>query len=338
VSPPLCDLPRPLTDAADPVAAFWAADAAGDPVVLRTSGSSGVPRAVVRTTGSWTASFEPVARLTGLTPGSRVWVPGPLSATMNLFAAVHASSCGATLVCDPADATHAQLTPATLRRCLDDGRALAGLSVVVAGDRLAPALHRRAVRAGARVRHYYGAAELSFVAWGSHADDLRPFPGAEVSVRAGEIWVRSPYLCLGYDGPPGPLHVDDAGHATVGDRGALVDGLLRVAGRPGAVTVGGATVEVADVEAVLRPAATGELALVAAPRFGRVLAAVLTDDGDHAPLLRLARAHLEGAHRPRLWYRIDVMPRTPAGKVDHEAVRDLVDRGSSRVRPLVSGR
>ena len=335
---PLSDLPRPLTDAADPVAAFWAADAAGDPVVLHTSGSSGVPRAVVRTTGSWTSSFEPVARLTGLTSGSRLWVPGPLRATMNLFAAVHASAWGATLMRSPADATHAQLTPSALLRCLEDEVPLAGLSVVVAGDRLAPALHRRALAAGVEVQHYYGAAELSFVAWGSHADDLRPFPGAEVSIRAGEIWVRSPYLCLGYDGPPGPLRVDDAGYATVGDRGALVEGLLGVAGRPGAVTVGGATVEFADVEAVLRPAATGEVVLVAAPRFGRVLAAVLTDDRDHAPLLRVARARLQGAHRPRLWYRIDGLPRTPAGKVDHEAVRDLVARGSTRVRQLGSAR
>ena len=71
------------------------------------------------------------------------------------------------------------------------------------------------------MHHYYGAAELSFVAWGAHADDLRPFPGVEVSVREGEVWVRSPYLCTGYDGPPGPLRRDGDGFATVGDRGSM---------------------------------------------------------------------------------------------------------------------
>ena len=90
---------------------------------------------------------------------------------------------------------------------------------MVAGDRLPVALHDRAVAAGARVHHYYGAAELSFVAWGAHADDLRPFPGVEVAVRDGEVWVRSPYVCSGYDGSPGPLRVDPDGFATVGDRG-----------------------------------------------------------------------------------------------------------------------
>ena len=46
------------------------------------------------------------------------------------------------------------------------GGLLAGTVVVVAGDRLDPALHDEAVRAGLRVHHYYGSAELSFVAWG----------------------------------------------------------------------------------------------------------------------------------------------------------------------------
>ena len=105
------------------------------------------------------------------------------------------------------------------------------------------------------VHHYYGAAELSFVAWGAHADDLTPFPGVDVVVRDGEVWVRTPYLCLGYDGPPGPLRTDPDGFATVGDRGVLADGRLLVSGRSDAVTVGGATVEPADVEVVLREAA-----------------------------------------------------------------------------------
>jgi acyl-CoA synthetase (AMP-forming)/AMP-acid ligase II len=340
VRPLLSDPPRRLTGAADPLAAFRLADAAGEPVALETSGSSGTPRRVVRTTASWTCSFEPVARLTGLTARSRVWVPGPLAATMNLFAAVHASYAGAALVEDPADATHAQLTPTALRRCLDQGVPLRGRTVVVAGDQLSSALHRRATEAGARVHHYYGAAELSFVAWGSHADDLRPFPGTDLAVRAGEIWVRSPYLCLGYESPPdppGPLRMRD-GWATVGDRGRLVAGRLAVAGRPGAVTVGGATVEVADVEAVLRPAAAGELVVVGVPnaRLGTVLAVVLADETDHVPVLRAARRQLTGARRPRLWFHAHELPRTPAGKLDRQALAAIAGGGSPGLRRLPS--
>ena len=106
-----------------------------------------------------------------------------------------------------------------------------GVHVVVAGDRLPRDLADRARATGAQVSHYYGAAELSFVAWGTSEADLRPFPGAEVQVRGGVVWVRSPYLSLGYDGAEGPFTVDADGFATVGDRGSLDGGILTVAGR-----------------------------------------------------------------------------------------------------------
>jgi acyl-CoA synthetase (AMP-forming)/AMP-acid ligase II len=292
---------------------------------------------VLRTTGSWTASFGPVAALTGLTSASRVWVPGPLSATMNLFAAVQAAFLGAVRVDGPAGATHAHLTPSALARLLEQGAALDGLDLVVAGDSLSANLHGRAVSAGARVHHYYGAAELSFVAWGSHAGDLRPFPGVEVSVRAGVIWVRSPYVCSGYAGRRGPLRRDGDGFATVGDRGSLVEGVLAVAGRPDAVVVGGRTVEPGPVEEVLRRAASGEVVVVGVPHagLGRVLAVVLASRADHAPLVRVARAQLQGADRPRLWFHVERWPVTPAGKVDRVALVSLVSGDEGRRRRLV---
>jgi acyl-CoA synthetase (AMP-forming)/AMP-acid ligase II len=326
-----------VTSAADPVAAFLEAHATGGSVALATSGTSGPQRSVVRTTDSWVSSFDAVAGLTGLTSASRVWVPGPLTATMNLFAAVHARTLGAALVTDPISATHAHLTPSGLASLLTRGAPLAGLTVVVAGDRLTPAVHDRAARAGARVLHYYGAAELSFVAWGAHAGDLRPFPGVTVAVREGEIWVRSPYLCSGYDGPPGPLRLDADGFATVGDRGVLEDGRLTVHGRPGTVTVGGSTVETAAVEGWLQSAATGTVAVVGMPHddLGEVLAVVLSTAADHAALRRLARSELDGAHRPRLWWHVEALPTTPAGKVDRLALVSLLSSGGGRARRLV---
>jgi acyl-CoA synthetase (AMP-forming)/AMP-acid ligase II len=187
------------------------------------------------------------------------------------------------------------------------------------------------------VQHYYGAAELSFVAWGSSAEDLRPFPGVDVAVRAGEIWVRSPYLCTGYDGPPGPLRREPGGFATVGDRGTLADGVLTVAGRPDAVQVAGSTVEPGAVEDVLRPHASGEVAVVGVPhdRLGTVLGVVLTVAGDHAPLRRVARQRLHGAERPRLWFHLERWPTTPAGKLDREALTVLLTAPRDAPRRLV---
>jgi acyl-CoA synthetase (AMP-forming)/AMP-acid ligase II len=321
----------------DPVEAFLSAHEHGRPVALTTSATAGRSRTVVRSTESWVCSFPVVGDLVGLTPTSRVWVPGPLRATMNLFAAVHAAWAGAALVDSPTEATHAQLTPGALATALDRDLALDGLTVVVAGDRLSPAVHARAVAGGALVHHYYGAAELSFVAWGDHADDLRPFPGVEVAVRDGEIWVRSPYLCSGYDGPPGALRRGGDGFVTVGDRGLLSAGRLVVLGRPDAVTTGGETVVVAEVEGVLRASACGEVVVIGVPHptLGAVLAVVLTRADDHAPALTRARERLVGALRPRLWFHVPVLPMTPAGKVDRDALVSSVSRADGTVRRLV---
>ena len=327
-----------LAAADDPVGAFRAAHAAGAAVLLRTSGSRATPRAVVRTTTSWVASFDHVGRLAGLSSASTVWVPGPVTSSMNLFALVHADHAGATVVPSPDEASHAVLTPAALDDWLDtglEGAGLAGRTAVVAGDRLSPALHDRARTAGVEVHHYYGAAELSFVAWGRHADDLRLFPAVESEVRDGEIWVRSPYLCTGYSGAPGPLRRDPAGFATVGDRGRLDGDLLAVDGRPEAMTTGGATVQVADVERELRAAARGEVVVLAVPhgRLGSVVAAVLTDETDHAPLVSAARDGLDPAARPRLWHLCERLPLTATGKVDRDALLGMV-AGDHRLRRL----
>jgi long-chain acyl-CoA synthetase len=237
----------------------------------------------------------------------------------------------------PGAATHCYLTPTALARLLDRDVPLAGRVLVVAGDRLSTALRDRAVRAGGRVQHYYGAAELSFVAWGSCADDLRAFPGVEVAVRTGEVWVRSPYLCTGYAGPPGPLRRDARGFATVGDRGVLTGGVLTVAGRTDAVQVAGSTVEPGGVEDLLRRHARGEVAVVGVPHpvLGTVLGVVLTEPGDHAVLRSLARERLQGAERPRLWFALDGWPTTPAGKLDRVGLVALLTGRSGRARRLV---
>lgn len=304
----------------------------GRTLLLRTSGTSGTSRAVVRTAASWASSFPAVSELFRVIPASRLWVPGPLTGTMNLFAAVHAVHVGASLANGAADATHAVLTPAALDRSLAaaSSNLPRGLQVLVAGDRLDVRLHERALAAGLEVAHYYGAAELSFVAWGSHANDLHPFPGVDVESRDGVLWARSPYLAQGYRGEPGPFLVGPDGYGTVGDLGEVRDGRVLVLGRGDqAVTTAGATVLVADVERVLRPAASGELLVVPAPHpsLGAVLACVLTEPDDRAALTALARTRLAPAARPRLWFHLAQLPVGPHGKADRAAVRELVAAG-----------
>ncbi len=324
--------PVDLLGAPDPAAAFWEAHRLGRLLALRTSGTTDRPRTVVRTTSSWVASFDPVSELLGMQSDSSVWIPGPLTATMNLFAAVHAGSLGAHVVPAAPDATHAVLTPLGLARALDAGILKPGITVVVAGDVVSAALRERCVQQGIHLHHYYGASELSFVAWSEPGAGLALFPGVECRIEDDEIWVRSPYLSEGYldDHSSGPMRWSSDGFATVGDRGEWRQGTLVVRGRGDAgITTAGVTVVVADVEAVLREAASGDVVVVGVPddRLGAVVCGVVTDRQDVPRLRAAARARLDAAQRPHRWYVVPGIPMTPAGKPDRDALVALLAVG-----------
>ncbi len=305
-------------------AALRTAYASGGLIRLATSGTSGRPRQVVRTAASWVDSFDVVAGLCGLDRRSRAWVPGPRSASMNAYAVCLVDHVGAVLVDGSADATHLFCTPSGLAALLADEHP--PLTVVVAGDRLSPALADRAEAAGHTVHHYYGAAQLSFVGWGRDAESLRPFPEVAVEVVDGELWVSSPWLCLREEGEPAVLQ-SRVRHGrrwlSVGDRGSVsADGHLVVHGRSDAVTTAGATVVLADVEAALRPYARGAVVVVGRThqRLGTVLVAACTDPADAATLPGVARRELPASHRPRRWTVVESLPVTTAGKVDRDRI------------------
>lgn len=298
-----------------------------------TSGSSGTPRIVQRTAGSWADSFAAVAELLDAGPGDAIALPAPPSSSLTLFSLAHALSGGPRPILprehvltavDAADATCFHGTPHTLRLLLDAGAPPRLRTALVGGSHLDPALRTRAQAAGIRVAAYYGAAELSFVAVDT-GDGLRPFPGVDLRVRSGELWVRSPYTALGYVGPasgdevPGPLRRDGE-WTSVGDRAELVDGRLRLLGRADdAILSASATVVPEEVEAVLRTVPGVRDAVVFAlprERVGALVAAVVEPDGDGPTLADLraaAQERLAPAHRPRRWFTA-ALPRTAAGK------------------------
>lgn len=316
--------------ASDPVAAVTAT-APEEVLAFRTSGTAGQVRTVLRTKRSWSASYLHVAQLLEMSDASTVWVPGTLNASMNLFAAAHAAWAGADVVASPFEASHAHMTPSVLRRELvERPRALRGVHLVVAGDRLPRSLHDAALAVGCRVSHYYGAAELSFVAWGDHLGAMRPFPGVEVVVRAGEIWVRSPYVCVGYAEPQHVLRRDADGWTTVGDRGCVhKDRLVSVFGREGGITTAGATVLEADVEHALHPEAVGDVAVVGLPHphLGQIVAAVVTDPEDVERLRAVSRRVLTAPQQPRRWFCLEYLPLTSSGKVDKaQVVREVAGK------------
>jgi long-chain acyl-CoA synthetase len=370
------EAPGPLVATGQPLvkalAMVFAAAAAGVPVLVSdpstpvptvgstppgtfliavTSGTSGRPRPVLRTAASWTASFAPLARLAGITPDDRVLLTGPLHATMHLFAAVHTLALGAELTDRPMQATAVHAVPAVLSDLLTALPGSAPLrTAVVAGTALSPAIGDRALARGVEVTEYYGAAELSFVAARRYPAPLRPFPPAEVDIRDGALWVRSPYLATGYaDGVTGPLLFDPNGFATVGDLAdRTADGGMLIRGRgDAAITTGGATVLAEDIEAVLAGLpGVAAVAVVGVPhtRLGQVVTAVIEPHpaADLSTVRTAARAVLRDQSLPRRWLLADHLPRTPGGKIARHVVAQAAAAtvggeplaGSLLLRPL----
>ncbi|UAJ78800.1 long-chain fatty acid--CoA ligase [Leifsonia sp. ZF2019] len=297
-----------------------------------TSGSSGAPRIVQRTAASWAASFPAIADLLDAGPGDAVALPAPPASSLTLFSLAHALDGagprpllphGHVLTAeDAASATAFHGTPHALRALLEAGAPRRLRTALVGGSHLDPRLRRQAEESGIRVAAYYGAAELSYVAIDT-GDGLRAFPGVELDVRDGELWVRSPYTALGYaaasDGPE-PLR-RDGDWATVGDRAELTDGRLRLLGRADdAILSASATIVPEEVESVLRAIPGVRDAVVFAlprGRVGALVAAVIEPSADGMPdlaqLRRTADERLAPAHRPRRWFVAD-LPRTASGK------------------------
>jgi long-chain acyl-CoA synthetase len=329
-----------------------------------SSGSTGRPRAVVRTRDSWAGSFEATARLTGTRPEDTVLVPGPLASSLYCFAAVHALAAGACVQVAKGDAAITtalatsdlvHLVPSALEPILDaiEAGAPSRLRTAVVGGASLPAdVRERAARAGVGVVTYYGAVELSFVAIDTDGTGLRPFPGVEIEVRElpgatlGEVWVRSPWVSEGYLArATGPFR-RDGDWRTVGDL-AQVPGpdeehaplLLRGRG-DGAILTGGATVVPEDVEVVLRAIpGVEDVVVVGTPhrRLGAVVTAVVQcadRPGLRAHLERVARASLSSAQRPRHWYGVRALPRTPSGKAARGAISEALLSGGPAFKAL----
>ncbi|WP_299165206.1 class I adenylate-forming enzyme family protein [uncultured Arthrobacter sp.] len=255
-----------------------------------TSGTSGVPKGFVRTVGSWSKSLERSVDWFGLTPGLRVFAPGPLAASLTLYALAESLYSGATFHSAPPGTPMARGpamaqvlrseriehfigVPSALRLAL--GRLLGELpylrTVVSGGSKLSAAetaiIRRRAP--AARVFEYYGASELSLVtvrrADGAAGDDVgHPFPGVEIRIDAddltnkpggtGTIQVLTDTAIEGYlFGDDGRAFQRHGNWVTVQDRGWIDDdGALHLTGRHGdMVVVAGTNVYPSEIETIL---------------------------------------------------------------------------------------
>ena len=312
-----------------------------------TSGSTGGARRIRRKQASWIASFEVNARF-GIGPGARVAVLGRLVHSLALYGAVEALHLGAEVhllhgqrpdrqrkALELKRISHLYATPAQLRLLVEGQGICPDLRLIlVGGSKLQPALRSalRRMAPQAEVREFYGAAETSFVTMADAATPEgsvgRAYPGVEILLDAGEVWVKSPYLFEGYAGAPGSARWRD-GWLSVGEMGHMEDGFLFLHGRAGRmVTIADQNVFPEEIEAMIEamPGIRRAAVLpVPDPARGHVLVAVLLGDrGAEAAVMAALRAGLGPLKTPRSLLWIEDWPALPSGKTDLRALEARV--------------
>lgn len=309
-----------------------------------TSGSSGVARRILRSVASWQASFAVNGALFGIGPGMRVAVLGRLVHSLALYGAVEALSLGAELhLLDDLrpDRQRTALaargiallyaTPAQLRLLVEAGGPVLPLTrVLVGGSKLDARLRAglAAMAPAAIVQEFYGAAEASFITLSGpdcpEASVGRAYPGVEIAIDQGEVWVRSPYLFQAYAGDdPGSARWRD-GWLSVGEMGWMEAGFLYLSGRAGRmVTVADQNVFPEEIEAFLMGLPDVLRAAVLPrpdPLRGVHLVAVVQGTAEDDAILRACRAALGALKAPKAVYRLADWPMLGSGKTDLAAV------------------
>ena len=317
--------------------------AAGDALVVATSGTTGTPKGVVLTHAAVAASARATSARLGVDPNGDEWIAClPLAHVGGLSVLTRAVLTGTPCaVTDGFDAAEVAAVAASMRA---RGRrplvslvatALARVDpgafgvIVLGGSAPPPTVPPNAVVT-------YGMTETgSGVVYDGVALD-----GVEVRIEAGEIWLRGPMLARAYRTAEGesPL-VDGLGWLATGDAGTVgPDGRLAVSGRLAEVIVtGGEKVWPAPVEAALRHhAGVADVAVVGAPdeTWGqRVVAVVEASDPDHPPSLaalrETVRERLAPYAAPRQLVVVAALPRTALGKVRRQALGPLVEAAQS---------
>jgi O-succinylbenzoic acid--CoA ligase len=323
----------------------------GDPIIMRTSGSTGEPRQVVLSRAAVLASARAsLERLggpgqwlldlpvTGIA-GFQVLVRSALSGTDPVVVPEHDDLEAAVAALD-GPRRYASLVPTQVHRLDVEGRlgVLAGLDALLVGGASADtALVERARATGVNVVRTYGMTETC----GGCVYDGRPLDGVRMRVDdEGQVWIAGPTLFDGY--------VDEPWQAEwfpTADRGEIdADGRLHVLGRIDEVVIsGGLNVPLPAVERALRLVEpVGDVAVIGVDdrEWGtRVVAAVVPADAVCLDGLRLdelrdavAEAGLPRAWAPRQVMLMDELPLLPGGKVDRGHLRQRASSSNPPAR------
>lgn len=327
----------------------------GTSVVVRTSGSSGIPKSVALSAEALRASAEATHEALGGPGQWLVTLPGHLISGLQMLVRSRLAgtdpvfldgSFDPAALLDAADRMqhprrYVSLVPVQFARLLElaeqDPAAadvLRGFSGVLVGGQAVPlALRSRAHELGVPLRRSYGMTETA----GGCVYDGVEIGDTRVRIREGEVQLAGACLALGYVGDEAltaQRFVEDRGRDgaptrwyRTGDAGELLGGMLTVTGRLDRVIIsGGVNVSLDEVERVARelPGWSSAVALGSPhPEWGeRVSLVVETETGAlaFAEVRDAIRERLGAAAAPAWATETESLPRLPGGKPDLQAI------------------
>ncbi|WLV24443.1 AMP-binding protein [Aciduricibacillus chroicocephali] len=253
-----------------------------------TSGTTGLPKAFVRSQRSWVDSFQCSEKDFGVLGTETILVPGSLISSHFLYGAIHALHAGATVILlekfnalsvrellESGSIHTVYVVPTMVEALIREGISdlPCAVKAISSGAKWQESVKAKLVQLGFQPFELYGASELSFVTVMAEGEtsghpacvgkacigvgiEIRDNDGTEVQAgETGKIFVRSGLLFDGYLGENHNLEDirDERGFITVDDMGWLDDrGYLHVAGREkNMILYGGLNIFPEEIERVL---------------------------------------------------------------------------------------
>ncbi|GGC78063.1 acyl-CoA synthetase [Thalassobacillus devorans] len=345
----------------------WHADHPSNPpfYIGFTSGSTGQPKAFIRSHQSWVESFRCNQEDLGLAESDHVLIPGSFVNSTFLYGALSTLYIGGTVYLlkkfAPGRLIQAfhqypisvvYTVPTMIQALLDeDWKEDQEVTFISTGAKLLSSVKKTMKRnfPHASLFEFYGASELSFVTvlkeneQTAHGDSVgRPVHNVDMVIRredgrearpneAGILYVKSPMLFDGYlNDKEENQNAWDGEWATVHD---LVkkdkNGFVYVIGRKNdMILYGGINIYPQEIEKVLKKMDNVEEAVVCGvndPYWGEKIAACIKGDVSITALKSHCLKQLTPYKIPRIWKKVTHFPYTSGGKIARKEVRKWLE-------------